>query len=77
MVNLQRQLKMWTATLKRHRTAGELFVELSPEVHHSMLEEDALLHDDALLPLWRDFSLALSETREYFLLIIQDIALSR
>ena len=77
MVNLQRQLKMWTTTLKRHRTAGELFVELSPEVHHSMLEEDALLHDDALLPLWRDFSLALSETREYFLLIIQDIALSR
>ena len=77
MVNLQRQLRMWTATLKRHRAVGELFVELSPEVHHSLLEEDVLLHDDALMPLWNDFASALSETREYFLLIVQDIQLSR
>ncbi|KAL3799877.1 hypothetical protein ACHAW5_004389 [Stephanodiscus triporus] len=82
MMNLQRQLRQWASYLNTRRFAdGELFIELSPDCHHSMLVEGILLYDDALLPLWKNFCDGLaamtSISPQKFLLIIQDVQLSR
>ena len=49
--------------------------------HHSELREDLLEHDEALMPLWRDFSTSISNftgsSSQVFLVIIQDVQLSR
>ena len=44
--------------------------------HHSELREDLLEHDEALMPLWRDFSTSISNftgsSSQVFLVIIQE-----
>ena len=81
MVNLQQQSMQWTSVLKLRPRESELFVELSPDCHRLQLDEDILLHDDVLLPLWKDFSEAISTVApnayQTFLVIIQDVQLSR
>ena len=81
MVHLQEQLIHWTSTLKLRPRETELFVELAPDCHHSELQEDLLLHDDALLPLWKDFAEAVSHinasAHQCFLVIIQDVQLAK
>ena len=81
MVHLQEQLIQWAYSLKLPPRETELFIELAPDCHHSELQEDLLLHDDALLPLWKDFAEAVSNITasayQCFLVIIQDVQLAK
>ncbi|KAL9186948.1 hypothetical protein ACHAXT_010668 [Thalassiosira profunda] len=77
MDNLQRQMKSVISKLRLRPRESTLDVELSPREGR----DGALLHDDVLMPLWKDFSDAIStvddSVYDYFTLFIDNVQLSR
>lgn len=73
-------LAKWTQMLRLRPRRSEFYINLSP-IRPSELAEGILMHDDAMLPLWKDFSDAISALNEnsyrFFGLSIQDIQISK